>query len=159
MSLTRMPIAWLYLLAAAALPLAASAETAAQEARYHDLIEELRCLVCQNQTIAESNAPLAKDLRQQVRAQIAAGRSDTEILDYMTDRYGDFVRYRPPLRGYTLLLWSAPGLLLLAGLLALWRFRAARDPDRDDGEAGGAAVHVSADQLRERIDGRAGPQE
>lgn len=92
-----------------------------QDARYHALIQELRCLVCQNQSIAESNAPLAADLRDQVSAQIAAGKSDDEILDYLTARYGDFVRYRPPLNAHTILLWFSPGLLLIAGLLIAWR--------------------------------------
>lgn len=81
------------------------------------LAEQLRCLVCQNQTIAESNAPLAVDLRQQINEQIGQGRSDTEIVDYMVERYGDFVRYRPPLKPITLLLWFGPPVLLL---LALW---------------------------------------
>ena len=131
------------------LPGTVMAETAAEEARYHDLIEELRCLVCQNQTIAESNAPLAKDLREQVREQIAEGRSDTEILDYMTERYGDFVRYRPPLRGYTVLLWAAPGLLLLTGILLLWwlRRRTAAElvPDASP------KARMTPEQLRERL--------
>jgi cytochrome c-type biogenesis protein CcmH len=85
------------------------------EPRYRALIAELRCLVCQNQSIAESNAPLAADLREQVRAQIAAGRSDEEIIEYLTARYGDFVRYRPAFKGRTLLLWLGPFALLLFG--------------------------------------------
>jgi cytochrome c-type biogenesis protein CcmH len=80
------------------------------------LAEQLRCLVCQNQTIAESNAPLAVDLREQIREQIAQGRSDGEIADYMVQRYGDFVLYRPPVKPVTLLLWFGPPLLLLLGL-------------------------------------------
>lgn len=92
-----------------------------QDARYHALIQELRCLVCQNQSIAESNAPLAADLRDQVSTQIAAGKSNGEILDYLTARYGDFVRYRPPLNSHTFLLWFSPGLLLIAGLVIAWR--------------------------------------
>lgn len=89
----------------------------AQDTRYHQLISELRCLVCQNQTIAESNAPLALDLREQVRRQLAEGRSNEEIAGYLTDRYGDFVLYRPPFKASTALLWAGPFLLLLA---ALW---------------------------------------
>jgi cytochrome c-type biogenesis protein CcmH len=85
------------------------------EARLKELAEELRCLVCQNQTIADSNAPLAVDLRQQIRGQIAQGRSDTQILDYMVERYGDFVLYRPPLRATTLLLWIGPFALVAVG--------------------------------------------
>lgn len=98
----------------------------AQNARYQRLIDELRCLVCQNQTIAESNAPLATDLREQVERQILEGRSDEQILAYMTDRYGDFVRYRPPWSPRTLALWSAPLLLVLLGLIMAWRTTRAR---------------------------------
>jgi cytochrome c-type biogenesis protein CcmH len=83
------------------------------------LSEKLRCLVCQNQSIAESNAELALDLRRQIGEQIAAGRSDDEIVDYMVARYGDFVLYQPPVKGTTLLLWGGPGLLLVGGLAAL----------------------------------------
>jgi cytochrome c-type biogenesis protein CcmH len=83
------------------------------------LSEQLRCLVCQNQTIAESNAELAQDLRKQVREQIAAGKNDDEIIDFMTSRYGDFVLYRPPLKATTVLLWAGPALLLVAGFIVL----------------------------------------
>jgi len=83
--------------------------------------EKLRCLVCQNQTIGDSNAELAVDLRRQVREQIAAGKSDDQIIDYMVTRYGDFVLYQPPVKGTTLLLWGGPALLLLLGAFALWR--------------------------------------
>jgi cytochrome c-type biogenesis protein CcmH len=85
------------------------------------LSEQLRCLVCQNQTIAESNAELAVDLRRQVREQIAAGKSDGEIIDFMTARYGDFVLYRPPLKATTVLLWAGPAVLLLVGFVVLVR--------------------------------------
>jgi len=91
------------------------------QARAVRLEETLRCLVCQNQTIADSNAELAVDLRRQVREQIAAGRSDDEIIKYMTDRYGDFVLYRPPLKATTMLLWGGPVLLLLIGAFVLLR--------------------------------------
>ena len=94
----------------------------AQEVRYHGLINELRCLVCQNQTIAESNAPLAVDLRQQVVKQIAEGRDDDAIRGYLTERYGDFVLYRPPFKASTVLLWIGPFLLLLGGLFAALRY-------------------------------------
>lgn len=89
--------------------------------REHDLASKLRCLVCQNQSIAESNAELAQDLRRQVREQIAAGRSDAEIIDFMTSRYGDFVLYRPPLKATTALLWGGPAALLAIGLFVLVR--------------------------------------
>jgi cytochrome c-type biogenesis protein CcmH len=98
---------------------APAAEDPALEQRMMVLAEELRCLVCQNQTIAESNASLAQDLRQQVREQIAAGKSDDEIVNFMTTRYGDFVLYRPPLKGTTVLLWAGPALLLVAGFAML----------------------------------------
>ena len=102
---------------------------AAQEARYHQLINELRCLVCQNQTIAESTAPLAIDLREQVQKQLAAGKSNAEITTYLTDRYGDFVLYRPPFKASTALLWIGPFLLLLGALIAALRWmRSTRKP-------------------------------
>jgi cytochrome c-type biogenesis protein CcmH len=86
------------------------------------LAEELRCLVCQNQTIADSHAGLAVDLRRQIREQIAEGRSDRQIIDFMVERYGDFVLYRPPLKGTTLLLWFGPPLLLVLGIIFLLRY-------------------------------------
>jgi cytochrome c-type biogenesis protein CcmH len=86
------------------------------EARLKDLGEELRCLVCQNQTIADSAAPLALDLRNQIRTQIAQGRSDDEIREYMFDRYGDFVLYKPPFKAATAFLWLGPFALLAVGV-------------------------------------------
>ncbi len=86
------------------------------------LAEQLRCLVCQNQSIAESNAELAVDLRRQIREQIGQGRSDAEIVDFMVERYGDFVLYRPPFKATTLLLWFGPPLLLLLGIGVLVRY-------------------------------------
>lgn len=109
--------------------------------RYDRLVNELRCLVCQNNSIADSNATLASDLRRDVRELIAEGRSDAEIRTYMTDRYGDFVLYRPPVAPRTWLLWSAPALLLLSGIAAACvvvsrRARAARnDPSTLDQDA------------------------
>jgi cytochrome c-type biogenesis protein CcmH len=88
--------------------------------------EKLRCLVCQNQTIGESNAELAVDLRRQVREQIAAGKTDADIIDYMVKRYGDFVLYQPPVKGTTLLLWGGPALLLLLGAFTMFRIVRAR---------------------------------
>lgn len=85
----------------------------AKNKRLLSISEKLRCLVCQNQTIAESNADLAVDLRRQVREQIAAGRSDDEIIRYMTDRYGDFVLYKPPFKASTAILWAGPVILLV----------------------------------------------
>ncbi|MBX3667955.1 MAG: cytochrome c-type biogenesis protein CcmH [Rhodocyclaceae bacterium] len=92
---------------------------AAQEARYVTLTEHLRCLVCQNQSIAESNADLARDLRDQVRTQIESGRSDDEISSYMIARYGDFVLYKPPVKPLTWALWFGPAVLFAGGLAAL----------------------------------------
>jgi cytochrome c-type biogenesis protein CcmH len=117
---------WLWIALLAALPLWAGANEAAPaaadpvlEARMLRLAGELRCLVCQNQTIADSHAGLAVDLRNQVREMLARGDSDAQIIDYMTARYGDFVLYRPPLKPETALLWFGPGLLLVAGLVVL----------------------------------------
>jgi cytochrome c-type biogenesis protein CcmH len=90
------------------------------EKRVMALGAELRCLVCQNQTIADSNAPLAVDLREQVREQLAADKSDQEVIDYMVARYGDFVRYRPPLNLATLLLWFGPLMLFVIGAGVLY---------------------------------------
>lgn len=98
---------------AAAKDAAPLAEDPVLQARVIRIAEELRCLVCQNETIAASNADLAVDLRNQIRVQIGQGRSDAEIRDYMVQRYGDFVLYRPPLKGTTLLLWIGPFVLLL----------------------------------------------
>ena len=95
-------------------PLAAA--DPATEARMLRLAAELRCLVCQNQTIADSSAPLADDLRRQVREMIVRGDSDSQIIDFMTQRYGDFVLYRPPLKGITAALWFGPLALLVGGL-------------------------------------------
>ena len=94
----------------------------ALERRVTSLAHELRCLVCQNQTIADSNAPLAVDLRNQIRSQMAAGKSDREIVDFMVERYGDFVLYRPPFKATTLFLWAGPFLFMVLGLFFLIRF-------------------------------------
>ena len=107
------------------------------QARYETLTRELRCLVCQNQPISDSNAPLAEDLRRQVREMLLSGSSDREIYSFMTDRYGDFVLYRPPFAKRTWLLWLAPGILLLLGgtvLVRTLRQRAAMPIDDDEDE-------------------------
>lgn len=98
---------------------AAVAEDPVAEKRLQELSKELRCLVCQNETIAGSNAELAVDLRREIRGMIRDGRSDNEILDFMVSRYGDFVLYRPPVKGITILLWAGPIALLLIGLLVM----------------------------------------
>ena len=89
------------------------------EKRLIDISEEMRCLVCQNESLAASQADLAKDLRQELREQIKAGKSDAEIRDFMVSRYGDFVLYRPPVKSTTWLLWLGPFVGMLAGLIAL----------------------------------------
>lgn len=92
------------------------AEDPVLEEKVQELAYQLRCLVCQNETIAESRAPLAHDLRQQVREQFAAGKSRDEVIDFLVSRYGDFILYKPPFKGTTLLLWLGPAVLLVAGL-------------------------------------------
>ena len=114
----------LMLFAAAHTAWAAEAASAAAdpelEKRVNALSEELRCLVCQNQTLADSNADLAVDLKNQVREKLKQGMSEREIIDYMVSRYGDFVLYRPPVKASTLFLWFGPPLLLVVGLTALF---------------------------------------
>ncbi|PWT90661.1 MAG: cytochrome C biogenesis protein CcmH [Blastocatellia bacterium] len=92
------------------------------EKRLNRLSQELRCLVCQNETLADSRADLAEDLRREIRAQIRAGKSDKEIIDFLTQRYGEFVLYRPVVGPRTYLLWFGPFVLLLAGLTILFRY-------------------------------------
>jgi cytochrome c-type biogenesis protein CcmH len=108
----------------------------AQEQRFHQLIEELRCPKCQNQNISGSNAPLSQDLRQRVYEMIIAGRSDKEINDFMVARYGDFITYRPPLKPATWILWFGPfmGMIIAALLLGLWIRRRSREPSPELGE-------------------------
>ena len=114
-SLLVMPASW----AVDAATEAAMAADPVAEKRLQGLSEELRCLVCQNQTIADSNAELAQDLRREIRGMIKAGQSDQQIIDFMVARYGDFVLYRPPVKGITLLLWGGPVALLLLGVALL----------------------------------------
>lgn len=114
------------LLLTAAVGVAKEAEPLARdvavEKRMVAISEELRCLVCQNESLASSHADLAADLRNQIRIMIKAGKSDDEIMTFMTDRYGDFVRYRPPLKLKTVLLWFGPFLLLVLAIVGLFRF-------------------------------------
>lgn len=105
---------------------AALAADPVAEKRLLGLSEELRCLVCQNQNIADSNAELAQDLRREIRGMIKDGKSDKEIIDFMVTRYGDFVLYRPPVQGNTLLLWGGPIALLILGVVALVRYQRRR---------------------------------
>ena len=130
----------------------------ALEARMTRITAELRCLVCQNQTIADSNAGLAVDLRRETREMLRQGRSDEEIIAYMTARYGDFVLYRPPLKSTTALLWFGPMAMLLLGgtvlVLVLWRRTKlaadAFEPDDDEnvGERNNLAAADSAAMAR-----------
>ncbi|MDX6614184.1 MAG: cytochrome c-type biosis protein CcmH [Blastocatellia bacterium] len=96
------------------------------EQRVAALSQELRCLVCQNETLADSRADLAQDLRNQIREQMKAGKSDKEIIAFLTDRYGEFILYRPPVKPATYLLWFGPFVLLIAGLVFLFRHLKAR---------------------------------
>jgi cytochrome c-type biogenesis protein CcmH len=110
------------------------------EQRYQDLSAELRCPKCQNQNIADSNAPIAKDLRQLLYQQLEEGASDAEIRDHMVARYGEFVRYRPSFSGATVILWLAPALLLLAAaaiVVVVLR-----------GRTGGSGPELSAEERR-----------
>ncbi|WP_305882095.1 cytochrome c-type biogenesis protein [Cupriavidus sp. WGtm5] len=114
---------------------AAALSEAELDARVHALSGELRCLVCQNQTLADSNAELAVDLRRQIRAQLRDGASDAAIKDYLVQRYGDFVLYQPPLRPLTWLLWFGPLLLLAAAVAAIVRARSRNPPTGTPAEA------------------------
>ncbi|EED35745.1 cytochrome c-type biogenesis protein CycL [Luminiphilus syltensis NOR5-1B] len=111
------------------------------EARYHSLSQELRCPKCQNQSIADSNAPISRDLRALLHRQLEAGSNDEEILDFMVERYGEFVRYRPAVDANTAPLWLAPPLLIaLGGLGLIWHLRRQ-----------GAASETLSDAERERL--------
>jgi cytochrome c-type biogenesis protein CcmH len=97
-------------------------EDPAVEQRLHKLSQELRCLVCQNETLADSRADLAEDLRREIREQIKAGKSDKEIIEFLTARYGQFILYRPRVTPTTYLLWFGPFVLLLGGLFVLFHY-------------------------------------
>lgn len=101
-------------------------EDPAIEARMKNLTKQLRCLVCQNETLADSQAPLAEDLRREIREQIKAGKTDQEIMAYATQRYGDFVLYNPPVKATTYLLWFGPFVLLILGTGLLYRYLKSR---------------------------------
>ena len=111
-------------------PLIGAAQDPVLDKRVAALAEELRCLVCQNQTLAESNAPLAVDLRKEMREQLAKGASEREVREFMVARYGDFVLYKPPFKASTAALWLGPFALLLAGIVLLVRrVRRPREPE------------------------------
>lgn len=96
-------------------------DTPKKEAQFQHLLRELRCLVCQNQDLADSNAGLAKDLRNEVYALVQSGKSDGDIIDYLTARYGDFILFKPPVKAVTVLLWFGPFLFMIIGLLIFWK--------------------------------------
>ena len=133
--------------AALAAPATDTAPDPALEARVNAVSAELRCLVCQNQSLADSHAPLAIDLKNQVREQLQAGHTAQEVVDYMTARYGDFVRYRPAWQAKTLLLWAGPLLLVLAGVALLWRALARQQRTQAAEPALDAADAARADRL------------
>ena len=96
-------------------------DTPKQDAQFTHLLRELRCLVCQNQDLADSNAGLAKDLRDEVYRLVKEGRSDDEVVHYLTARYGDFILFKPPVKAITALLWFGPAIFMLIGILIFWR--------------------------------------
>lgn len=126
-------------------------ESEEHEARYQRLIRELRCTVCQNQNLIESNAPLANDLRRQIALMVNDGAETNEIIDYMVARYGDFVLFRPPMKSTTYLLWFGPGAMLVIGLAVLgtilWRRRT---------QVGSVPLSVEEEERLRRILGEGG---
>lgn len=122
-----------------------------EELRFQDITRELRCLVCQNQNIADSNADLARDLRQEVFEMMREGKSDAEIKQFMTERYGDFVLYRPPMKPSTWLLWFGPFVALLAGAFFLIRSIRARQRSRAEAAPASASANSSPDDPNEMI--------
>jgi len=127
----------------------------ALEDRVTAVASELRCLVCQNQTLADSNAPLAVDLRNQIRERMREGASERDIIGFMVERYGDFVLYRPPFKVTTLLLWLGPIALMIAGLAALYyrlarRRREVAKPELSSEERARAAALLAGDANAEK---------
>lgn len=125
---------------------------AAQEQRARALSKDLRCVVCQNQSIDDSDAPLARDLRLLVREQIAAGKSDAAVRDYVVERYGNFVLLKPPVEGDTLLLWVGPFAVLLFGALGLFLWQRNRPAARVDAPLT-AAERAELDRLSDPLAG------
>lgn len=151
-------VAWLLaLLACLALPAWAGeavpvGEDPAIEARMINLAEDLRCLVCQNESLAGSHAELAEDLRREIRDQMKQGKTDKEVITYLTDRYGDFVLYRPPFRSYTLLLWLGPALFLAIGGTAWYFTLKRRRTVQATAQVSPAALKQAADLLDKNQD-------
>lgn len=131
-------------------------ENPADQARFDRLSQELRCLVCQNQNLADSNADLATDLRREIYTMIRQGRSDQEIIEFMVARYGDFVLYRPPVKSTTYLLWFGPFILFLAGLLIMLRLirqraRSESQPDLSEQERERLRLALEPDRNKEQL--------
>ena len=124
-----------------------------KQARYERLIEELRCLVCQNQSLADSDADLAKDLRDEVYGIIQSGKDEGEAIRFLTDRYGDFVLYRPPVKAITLLLWGGPLLILLIGGFFVWsqNRRHAAEPEARLSDAERLQLDRRLESIRDRL--------
>lgn len=118
------------------------------EARMNLLAEDLRCLVCQNESLAGSHAELAEDLRREIRDQMRQGKSDKEVITYLTDRYGDFVLYRPPFRSYTLLLWLGPVMFLAIGAAAWYMALRRRRTLQASDNVSAASMKQAADLLK-----------
>ena len=126
----------------------------AVEKRMVSITEDMRCLVCQNESLAASQADLAVDLRREIREMIKQGKSDKEIKDFMVSRYGDFVLYRPPVMASTYLLWFGPFLLLAIGLAALVVYLRRRGSQIDDGDLSVAEIKRAEDLLKQEEAGR-----
>ena len=149
------PLARIFAVCAAVLCMAAASDPAerlpdpAQEARARELFKEVRCLVCQNESIDDSNAELAADLRRIVRAEVAAGRSDAQIRDFLTDRYGEYVLLKPVFSWGNAVLWFAPLLVALAGVAMLAGRTRNRPADSELSEAEAARLARLADEIDE----------
>ena len=118
------------------------------ELRAREISKELRCLVCQNQSIDDSNATLARDLRVLVRERLVAGDSDHAVIDYVVSRYGDFVLLRPPFKGATYVLWIGPAVIAASGIAAVFLFYRRRQKTAQDGSAAGAPAPLSEEEKR-----------
>lgn len=128
------------------------AEDPVVEQRLVNIAGELRCLVCQNESLAGSHAELAEDLRREIRDQMKQGKTDKEVITYLTDRYGDFVLYRPPFRSYTLLLWLGPALFLAIGGTAWYFTLKRRRTVQATAQVSPAALKQAADLLDKNQD-------
>ncbi len=123
-------------------------DTPEQEALFKKMTAELRCLVCQNQNLADSNAELAQDLRKKTHDMIMAGKSEAEIVEYMVARYGDFVLYRPPVKSSTLFLWIGPVLFLVIAIIVATRFVRSRQSASADPELSDEQLRMARDLLK-----------